>query len=109
MKTLDLRPSITAARCGACGLVQLMETIDPVIYREYSYIGISSSTYEGYLRDLAADLVGTWGLREKRVFEIGANRRRVPAGFSGTWEGTKSPASSPRANCAGMPGPGASP
>jgi len=59
--------------CQGCGLVQLRETIDPSIYRDYSFVGDSATGYQQHLQSVAATLVRDWEMRGKRIFEVGAS------------------------------------
>jgi hypothetical protein len=73
----DVNPDVNApmslANCCACGLVQLLETISPTIYADYSFVGDSSSVYFQHLQKVAQILSQNGGLSSKRVFEVGAS------------------------------------
>lgn len=69
----NIKAPLTLSYCAGCGLVQLMETIHPDIYLDYSFVGNSAASYEKYLKDLAGALVDRWNMRNKDVLEIGAN------------------------------------
>lgn len=69
----NLLAPMSLAVCHGCGLVQLRETISPDIYRDYSFVGDSALSYLEHLEQVADLLVGKWGLRGKRVFEVGAS------------------------------------
>jgi novobiocin biosynthesis protein NovU len=59
--------------CNSCGLVQLKEVISPSIYSSYQFVGSVSEGYRNHLQALSTDLVERWGMRGKRVVEIGAS------------------------------------
>jgi SAM-dependent methyltransferase len=64
---------MTVVGCQGCGLVQLRETISPTIYRDYSFVGNSAAAYQEHLQGVAATLVQDWGMRGRRIFEVGAS------------------------------------
>lgn len=64
---------LTVVICAHCELVQLKETIDPSIYKQYHFIGNSSASYENHLIWVARKLVEVFELENKRIFEIGAS------------------------------------
>ena len=62
---------LTAVYCADCGLLQLVEVLPDEVYRQYRYVGTVSASYRTHLERSAQTLVDDWGMRNKRVVEIG--------------------------------------
>lgn len=70
---VDVAAPLTLVCCQECGLTQLAETISPDIYADYSFVGDSAAAYQIHLENVARGLAEDWGVRGKRVFEVGAS------------------------------------
>ncbi|TSC72504.1 MAG: SAM-dependent methyltransferase [Parcubacteria group bacterium Gr01-1014_38] len=66
---------LTVARCEACQLVQLRETVDPtVLFRDYLYVSSTSPTFVAHFDAYAAHLTERFHLRAGTfVIDIGSN------------------------------------
>ena len=63
---------LTVRACSVCGLVQLAEVVPPhLFYSDYKFVGTVSSGYSTYLDSVADALIDKWGLRGRRVLEVG--------------------------------------
>ena len=70
---LPPRVPLRLAHCGACGLVQLMETTEPdLLYREFWYRSGTNQTMAAALHRIAA-LPEEYGIKRGRWLDIGAN------------------------------------
>lgn len=72
-KPVNLSAPMTLICCESCGLIQLRETINQGIYMDYSFAGNTADLYQSHLRTVATELVNTWGISNKTVFEVGAS------------------------------------
>lgn len=70
---VNVNAPIHLIQCETCGLVQLREAIRPSIYEDYSFIGNSSLGYKSHLQSVAQMLIDRYGLKNKRIYEIGAS------------------------------------
>ena len=70
---LNIRAPLTLIYCQSCGLIQLKHTINPDIYIDYSFTGDSTASYQSYLKTVAGQLVNTWNIKNKPVYEVGAS------------------------------------
>lgn len=69
----DIRAPMTLAVCEECSLIQLLETISPEIYDDYSFSGSKIDTYINHLKNISELLISKWGIKNKDVFEVGAS------------------------------------
>ena len=64
---------LTITVCSGCGLIQLGETVDSSIYKEYSYTGTFSESYASYLDWVAAYMMEKYSIHDKNIIEIGSS------------------------------------
>lgn len=64
---------LTVAYCRDCGLVQLRETINPDLYKNYSFAGSVSNQYAQHLIGLTKYLIDEWKVKDKNILEIGSS------------------------------------
>ncbi|MBI4491383.1 MAG: methyltransferase domain-containing protein, partial [Chloroflexi bacterium] len=72
---LDHEPllPLTVALCEDCKLVQLREVLPDHVYRSYRFVGTGSAGYRAHLEWVAESLVARWGMRNRRILEIGCS------------------------------------
>jgi len=64
---------MTVCYCPDSGLVQLREKFPPEIYIDYHFVGTVSDSYVSHLNQCALELANEYGIRGKRVLEIGCS------------------------------------
>jgi len=74
---------LTLLQCGDCGHVQLHEMIVESIYEQYIYITPPASALSAYLVELAQELREKFGLRGKRILEVGSSNGAFLKLFAG--------------------------
>lgn len=70
---IQVTSPITVIECKKCNLVQLKETLNPQIYEQYHFVGNSAGGYEEYLKKLSNELIESFDVQNKSIFEIGAS------------------------------------